>query len=857
MWRNALSADTVGTLTNDEDLYLQDKCKTLVHTSSSSDIKAQTPPCLEQDTAEILAKSVLCIVKQTRWLNSFGRLGLKKKINAMNKTPMDILHTDSESWQRASELLGLDESFSPHFQPGNDDERLLLKTISDLDFQSELFPQDCISTADGRIASQSIVTTFYKEADAFCEELRSQENERLKASSQAADFQLIAAEHCWDRVLERHSHKYSVWPRFDRYGLVCPKDHDDRPFRQDPSETGHRLRRRLQRNPRWAIVRGQQKESQQPDVKTIFAENGHSRTENSLSIQLVSQNTTLSQNSTPLLPESCGIKAEMSFVQQPDQTVSCNDLSSQVEFVEPLCQETWEVSYHCKTSLGQDADSPISPISHGACQNSESPGCSISPEPSCADTAFGTEFIPVDEQRAGAAVNEQRADAASGSPLAQSDSGVSPTSQSNTVSKSDCCMWPGNEYHTLEHTENSVDSDEEIDTVNDNAEFGSLTDKGRARCRGSVWDLGDVLVARPGTHQVVTKIDHPSDDQEEMVSFVAEMIRPSGVHCGMLRVSKAHIHFSSESADVESPATVEVEIPSKWEASLPVGPVLGGRKQWLISQILELHGRRYVLRPTALEILFSDGQSVFFNFPQGFDSARRVYQRLVSFVGSQIRYHYLEEPDKALQRYKFTENWVAGRISNFEYLMQINSFAGRTYNDLEQYFVMPWVLRDYGTETLDLSDPESYRDFAFPIAAQSSDRRAQFRARYNGWFDPEIPKFNFGSHYSSTAIVLWYLLRLEPFTGLALEFQGGQFDCPDRMFRSVAEACSGTRIGMNDVKELIPEFFFLPEFLVNADNLDLGCTQSRGRVGDVELPPWARGSPQEFVRIHRQVCCLK
>ena len=442
--------------------------------------------------------------------------------------------------------------------------------------------------------------------------------------------------------------------------------------------------------------------------------------------------------------------------------------------------------------------------------------------------------------------------------MAHSDSGVSPLSPSNAGSNFDGSLWPESECHKLEPPEISVDSEEETDDVdssNDNDyDIRGLTDIGRARCRGSIWDLGDVLVARPGTQQAMPKIDNSSDHQEDMVSFVAEMIHPSGVHCGMLRVSKAHIHFSSESTDIESPATVEVEIPSKWVASVPAGPVLGGRKQWLISQISELHGRRYVLRPTALEILFSDGQSVLFNFPQGFDSVRQVYQRLVFLVGSQIRYHYLEDPDKALQKYKLTENWVAGRISNFEYLMQLNSFAGRTYNDLEQYFVMPWVLRDYGTATLDLSDPESYRNFEFPIAAQSSNRRAQFRARYNGWSDPEIPKFNFGSHYSSTAIVLWYLLRLEPFTGLALEFQGGQFDCPDRMFRSIAEACSGTRMGMNDVKELIPEFFFLPEFLVNADNLDLGCTQSRGRVGDVELPPWARGSPQEFVRIHRQVC---
>lgn len=31
-----------------------------------------------------------------------------------------------------------------------------------------------------------------------------------------------------------------------------------------------------------------------------------------------------------------------------------------------------------------------------------------------------------------------------------------------------------------------------------------------------------------------------------------------------------------------------------------------------------------------------------------------------------------------------TEKWVAGRVSNFQYLMYLNTLAGRSYNDLTQ-----------------------------------------------------------------------------------------------------------------------------------------------------------------------------
>ena len=54
-------------------------------------------------------------------------------------------------------------------------------------------------------------------------------------------------------------------------------------------------------------------------------------------------------------------------------------------------------------------------------------------------------------------------------------------------------------------------------------------------------------------------------------------------------------------------------------------------------------------------------------------------------------------------------------------------------------------------------------------------------------------------------------------------WQGGHFDLADRMFHSMQEAWhSASRNNMADVKELIPEFFYLPEFFVNFNRFDLG-----------------------------------
>lgn len=51
--------------------------------------------------------------------------------------------------------------------------------------------------------------------------------------------------------------------------------------------------------------------------------------------------------------------------------------------------------------------------------------------------------------------------------------------------------------------------------------------------------------------------------------------------------------------------------------------------------------------------------------------------------------------------------------------------------------------------------------------------------------DPNPPPFHYGTHYSCAGYILHYLLRLEPFTKLALALQGGRFDKADRLFRDI------------------------------------------------------------------------
>jgi lysosomal-trafficking regulator len=56
-----------------------------------------------------------------------------------------------------------------------------------------------------------------------------------------------------------------------------------------------------------------------------------------------------------------------------------------------------------------------------------------------------------------------------------------------------------------------------------------------------------------------------------------------------------------------------------------------------------------------------------------------------------------------------TDLWRESKMSNFEYLMQLNKFSGRTFNDLMQYPIYPHILSNYISDTIDLSIKENFR----------------------------------------------------------------------------------------------------------------------------------------------------
>ena len=324
-----------------------------------------------------------------------------------------------------------------------------------------------------------------------------------------------------------------------------------------------------------------------------------------------------------------------------------------------------------------------------------------------------------------------------------------------------------------------------------------------------------------------------------------------------------------------------------------IGLHLEGEAEWVViptSAVRDLTPHwRFRLRKTACLLQLHSGLNILVNFAseQAEESfiliASSVLESVVTAADAKRSSEELEEA---------TELWVSRRMSNFDYLLRLNFIAGRCVDDLSQYPVMPWVIADYTSASLDLSDPRTFRDFSWPIGSQLEKQRQILRRRYeelsstagtnssdDGADDGPSSSYHYCSMYSNPAVVLYYLFRLEPYLGWHCDLHDGDFDHANRLFHSVAICWKNVTENVQDAKELVPEAYYLPdmfEFPEAADafysfapkhhdarsseggaKTSAVLAQKRLRsdgeaVGDVNLPPWAEGSAHKFVSTMRQ-----
>ena len=95
----------------------------------------------------------------------------------------------------------------------------------------------------------------------------------------------------------------------------------------------------------------------------------------------------------------------------------------------------------------------------------------------------------------------------------------------------------------------------------------------------------------------------------------------------------------------------------------------------------------------------------------------------------------------------------------------------------------------------------------------------------------------FNIHYSNPAFVFNYLLRVLPYSFMAIEFQGDDFDNPNRLFYSIEKTLKSTLNLKSDLREMIPELFYMMEIYYNKNNLSFDKLYDGTEINYVQIYP--------------------
>ncbi len=332
-----------------------------------------------------------------------------------------------------------------------------------------------------------------------------------------------------------------------------------------------------------------------------------------------------------------------------------------------------------------------------------------------------------------------------------------------------------------------------------------------------------------------------------------------------------------------------------------------------LKEIELIFKRRYFFKRNVLEIYTQKKKSYFFrinesefdcfynklksNFKFGLEDITIEYTKFEEKIGlvnkNNIFYNYnnyniLFNSKKCSSLKSLYTKWTNWEISTFTLLNVINIYSNRGYNDINQYPVFPWIITDYTSDSLPSLDntnviknanaannnnssqnkqekeQSNIRPFNTPmgmleITDEAKERKEDYIAHWETLENDDDKDENYdryGSHYSTSLYLTYYLVRIFPFSYIRLELQGKKFDDPNRLFNSLSNSFECAITQKADLRELIPEFFCFPEMFYNINELNFGeifdnTTKTNVPVNDIEMPPWSNKDAYIFVEKHR------
>ena len=181
----------------------------------------------------------------------------------------------------------------------------------------------------------------------------------------------------------------------------------------------------------------------------------------------------------------------------------------------------------------------------------------------------------------------------------------------------------------------------------------------------------------------------------------------------------------------------------------------------------------------------------------------------------------------------------------FDILILINLISNRSYIDLHQYPVFP-LINFFDKKTKKVLKRDIKKHIGFQTLTKISESRfnafcnsykgneLEYKEAINNDEQIEIPHY-FNTHYSNIVYTCNYLMRIFPYSFIAIELQGNGFDSPNRLFNSIEDTLYNILHQKSDLRELIPEFFYLPEMFMNINTINFHINSKNELVDNVVI----------------------
>ena len=285
-----------------------------------------------------------------------------------------------------------------------------------------------------------------------------------------------------------------------------------------------------------------------------------------------------------------------------------------------------------------------------------------------------------------------------------------------------------------------------------------------------------------------------------------------------------------------------------------------------LENILFVLLRVYYYRNSGLEIFTVDNKSYYFNFwndlringthqiIEVFDTNLKLIKDSENKILGWFNNDYIDLLNPLFNEDIFSWDKKKFFYSNFDKLMIINIFSNRSLNDLNQYPVFPMLYNEIGKKR-NLEQHIGFQE----ITKESKERKELIKESYlyaQNYCDDESneDKYYFNIMYSNITFTCNYLIRVFPYSFIAIEYQGDGFDDPNRLFYSIKSTFINTLNQRGDLRELIPEMFYFPPLFYNKNDIELKKLYDGNEIDSVNIEDFNVGGYRKytFLRDMRQ-----